>query len=85
MTSEEDSEVNDTDEDPFECSSSDHRGHDDRQPKRRYTAKYFGASKWTTKEWKILLASGNFSASDDASENDGKPRIHPKPSRRKTK
>jgi hypothetical protein len=48
--SEEDGEVNDTDEDPSEFSSSDHRGHADRQPKRRSTAKDFGASKWTTKE-----------------------------------
>jgi hypothetical protein len=40
---------------------------------------------WTTQEWKILCASGDISASDDASEDDGKPRIHTKPSRRKTK
>jgi hypothetical protein len=81
---EEDGKVNDTDEDPSEFSSSDHTGHDNRQPKCRSTAKDFGASEWTMKEWKILHASGNISASDDASEDNGKPRIYTKPSRRKT-
>jgi hypothetical protein len=78
-------EVNNTDEDPSNLSSSDHGGHDNRQPKRRSSAKDFGASVWTTQEWKILRASGDISASDDASEDAGKPRIPTKPSRRKTK
>jgi hypothetical protein len=40
---------------------------------------------WTTKEWKILGASDNISDSDEASDDDGKPRFQTKPSRCKTK
>jgi hypothetical protein len=47
---EEDGKLNDTDEDPSDLSSSDHGGHDDRQPKRRSSASDFGASVWTTQE-----------------------------------
>jgi hypothetical protein len=85
-TPQEDCQVsNESDEDPSEFSSSDHGGHDDRQPKRRSSAKYFGASEWTTKEWKILRASGNISDSDDASDDDSKPCFHTKPSKSKIK
>jgi hypothetical protein len=56
-----------------EPSASDQNGHDDRQPKRRASASDFGASLWTTQEWKLLLASCDVSDSDDSSEDDGKP------------
>jgi hypothetical protein len=85
-TSEGDGQVsNESDEDPSELSSSDHGGHDNCQPKRRSSAKYFSACEWTTKEWKILRTSSSISDSDDASDDDGKPRFHTKPSKRKTK
>jgi hypothetical protein len=45
----------------------------------------FGASIWTTQEWKIFLASGDISDSDNTREDDGKPRTHTKPSKCKTK
>jgi hypothetical protein len=48
-------------------------------------AKYFGASDWTTKEWKFLCTSGNISDPDLASDDEGKPRFRTKPSRRMTK
>jgi hypothetical protein len=85
-SSEEDGQVsNVSDEDPSEFSSSDHGGHDYRQPKRRSSAKYFGASECTTKEWKIPRASGNISDPDKANDDVGKPRFRTKPSRRKAK
>jgi hypothetical protein len=86
MTSKKDCQIsNETDEDPSKFSSSDHRGHDNRQPKCRSSAKYFGASEWTTKEWKILRSSDNISDPDKASDDDRKPCFHTKPSRRKSK
>jgi hypothetical protein len=86
MTSDEDGQVsNESDEDPSKFSFSDRGGYDNHQPKRRSPAKYFGASEWTTKEWKILRASGNISDPDESSDDDGKPRFHTKPSRRKAK
>jgi hypothetical protein len=66
-------------------SASDQGGHDNRQPKRRDSASDFGTSIWTTQEWKLLLASGDFSDSDETSMDDGRPRIHTKPSKSKTK
>jgi hypothetical protein len=64
-------------------SASDQGGHDNRQPKRRDSASDFGASIWTTLEWKLLLASGDFSDSDETSVDDGRPRTHTKPSKTK--
>jgi hypothetical protein len=87
-TSEEDGQVSlKSDEDPLseEVSSSDVGGHDYRQPRRRTSSKFFSASDWTTKEWKIVLASGNISDPDAASEDDGKPCFRTKPSRCKAK
>jgi hypothetical protein len=50
-TSEEDGQVsNKSDKDLSEFSSSDHGGHDNRQPKRQSSAKCFGASEWSTRE-----------------------------------
>jgi hypothetical protein len=40
---------------------------------------------WTTQEWKLLLASGDVSDSDETSEDDGKPHTHTKPSKYNTK
>jgi hypothetical protein len=63
-TSEEDCQVSlESDKDPRseEVSSSDDGGHDYRQPRRRNSSKFFGASNWTKKEWKIVLASDNIS------------------------
>jgi hypothetical protein len=62
-----------------EVSSSDDGGHDYRLPRHRTSSKAFGTSHWTTKDWKILLASCHIS--DAASEDDGKPRFRTKPSR----
>jgi hypothetical protein len=55
-------------------SDSDQGGQDDCQPKRRDSASDFGASIWSTQEWKLLLASGDISDSDETTEDDGKPR-----------
>jgi hypothetical protein len=68
-----------------EPSASDQGGHDDCQPKRRASTSDFGASNGTTQEWKLLLASGVVSDSDETSVDDGKPRTHTKPSKYKTK
>jgi hypothetical protein len=78
---------NESDEEPCskKSSSSNHRGHDYRQPKRQSSAKYFGASDWTTKEWKILRSSSNISDPDAASDDDSKPCLCTKASRRKAK
>jgi hypothetical protein len=83
-SSEEDGELADSEEDT-KPSASYQGGHDDRQPKRRALASDVGTSIWTTLEWKLLLASGDFSDSDDISEDDGKPHTHTKPSKCKTK
>jgi hypothetical protein len=40
---------------------------------------------WTTKEWKILLASVKISDYDETRDDDGKPRFHTEPSKCKTK
>jgi hypothetical protein len=64
-------------------SASDQGGHDDCQPKHRDSASDFGASIWTTEEWRLLL--GDFSDSDETSADDGRPRTHTKPSKSKTK
>jgi hypothetical protein len=45
----------------------------------------FGASKWTTEEWRLLLTSGDVSDSDETSVDDGRPRTHTNPSKSKTK
>jgi hypothetical protein len=66
-------------------SASDQGGNDDCQPKRRDSASEFGTSIWTTQEWKLLLASGDVSDSDETSVDDGRPRTHTKPSKYKTK
>jgi hypothetical protein len=78
---------NKSDEDPRskEVFSSDDGGHDYCQPKHRTSSKFFGASDWTTKEWKIILALGNISNPDTAREDDGKPHFRTKPSRCKAK
>jgi hypothetical protein len=66
-------------------SASDQGGHDNRQPKRRDSTSDFGASIWTTQEWKLLLASVDVSDSDETSVDDCRPRTHTKPSKYKTK
>jgi hypothetical protein len=63
---------------------SDQGEHDDRQPKRRNSASDFGASKWTTEEWR-LLTSGDVSDLHETSVDDGRPRTHTNPSKSKTK
>jgi hypothetical protein len=83
-TSEEDGELTASEQDS-EPSASDQGEHDDHQPKCRASTSDFGAFIWTTQEWKLLLASGDVSDSDDTSEDDSKPRTHTKPSKYKTK
>jgi hypothetical protein len=84
FTSSEDGELANSEEDT-EPSASDQGRHDDCQPKRRASASDFGTSIWTTQEWKILLASGDYSDLDDTSKEDSKLRTHTKPSKCKTK
>jgi hypothetical protein len=64
-------------------SVSDQGGHDNRRPKRRISANDIGASKWTLEEWIMLLTSGDANDSKDSSDDDGKPQIHPNPSKSK--
>jgi hypothetical protein len=83
-SSEEDGKLADSEEDT-DPSASDQGGHNDCQPKCRASASDFGASIWTTQEWRLLLASGDFSESDNSSEDEGKPHTHTKPSKCKTR
>jgi hypothetical protein len=66
-----------------EYSVSDQGGHDNRCPKRRITD--VGASKWTLKEWRMLLTTGDASDSKESSNDDGKAQIRAKPSVPKAK
>jgi hypothetical protein len=74
--------LSERDNDP---TNSDQGGHDDCQPKCRDSASDFGASIWTTEEWRLFLTSGDLSDSDETSTDDGRPRTHTKPSKSKTK
>jgi hypothetical protein len=63
--------------------SSDDGGHDYRRPTPKTSSKAFGNSVWTTKKWSIFRNLGDVSEADAESEDDGRPRSHCRPSKRK--
>jgi hypothetical protein len=66
-----------------EVTSNDDRGHDYRRPTPNTSSKAFGNSVLTTKEWSIFRNLGDVTEADAESEDDGRPRSHCRPSKRK--